>query len=66
MSDINAVEVDSQSERRCLTPNGRLEKRTGCTVVDGYFAREGLKLRSVNARRSTFNRLVLPVLGERR
>jgi hypothetical protein len=28
VSDINAVEVDSQSERRCLTPNGRLEKRT--------------------------------------
>jgi hypothetical protein len=28
VSDVNAVEVDSQSERRCLTPNGRLEKRT--------------------------------------
>jgi hypothetical protein len=28
VSDVNAVEVDSQSERKCLTPNGRLEKQT--------------------------------------
>jgi hypothetical protein len=28
MHRINAVEVDSKSGRRCLTPNGRLEKRT--------------------------------------
>jgi integrase len=34
-------------------------------VVDEYFAREGVKLRSVDARRSVFDRLVLPILGDR-
>jgi integrase len=34
-------------------------------VVDEYFAREGVKLRSAKARRSIFDRLVLPVLGDR-
>jgi integrase len=35
------------------------------SVVDEYFSREGSKLRSAQARRSTFDRLVLPVLGDR-
>jgi integrase len=35
------------------------------TVVDEYFRREGVKLRSVKARRSVFERLILPVLGDR-
>jgi integrase len=35
------------------------------SVVDEYFRREGPKLRSVDARRSAFDRLVLPVLGDR-
>jgi integrase len=34
-------------------------------VVDEFFRREGEGLRSVNARRSMFDRLVLPVLGDR-
>jgi hypothetical protein len=34
-------------------------------IVDEYFAREGNALRSATARRSTFDRLVLPVLGDR-
>jgi integrase len=34
-------------------------------VVDEYFVREGVKLRSVAARRSVFDRLVLPILGSR-
>jgi integrase len=34
-------------------------------VVDEYFRREGPKLRSMVARRSMFDRLVLPVLGDR-
>jgi integrase len=35
------------------------------SVVDEYFRREGAKLRSVAARRSVFDRLVLPTLGDR-
>jgi hypothetical protein len=35
VSDINAVEVDRiVSQKRCLTPNGRLEKRTSA-MADG-------------------------------
>jgi integrase len=35
------------------------------SVVSDYFTREGSRLRSVDARRSVFNRLVLPTLGDR-
>jgi integrase len=50
----------SISEGRPLTASGTLR-----SIVDDYFSREGAKLRSVTARRSTFDRLILPVLGER-
>jgi integrase len=56
-----ALEAKSAiSEGRPLTATGTLR-----SVVDDYFSREGAKLRSVAARRSTFDRLILPVLGER-
>jgi integrase len=35
------------------------------SVVGDYFRREGSRLRSIDARRSVFNRLVLPTLGDR-
>jgi integrase len=34
-------------------------------IVDEYFHREGAKLRSVKPRRSVFDRLILPALGDR-
>jgi integrase len=50
------------AEGRDPTPTGSGTLRA---VVDEYFRREGAKLRSVVDRRSAFDRLVLPTLGDR-
>src|SRR5262249_10099785 len=56
-----ALEAKSAiAEGRPLAAAGTLR-----SVVDDYFAREGTRLRSVKARRSMFDRLILPILGGR-
>jgi integrase len=50
--------TEKQSARRAV-------KTTLRAVVDSYFASEGHKLRTVAARRSVFNGLILPALGDR-
>jgi integrase len=52
----------SIAEGRDPTPTAANSLRS---VVDEYFRREGSMLRTVKDRRSVFDRLVLPVLGDR-
>src|SRR5258708_6120667 len=53
---------DPLSERR---KTERAKSETLKAIVEEYFRREGDKLRSVESRKATFERLIFPVLGGR-